>query len=646
MHMFLVEVIPFARLPRILPDTFSYFSAVALPAGAVVEIEVKQRKLMGMVLSSEAVRNSKQELRTASFMLKKIARVVSETPLLNERDWEFLRWFSGHYLTSPASVLRLMIPAFTLKGNSVSDWGVRQNHPALAVSDPKLIIRSELLGSYQTEVEKAFAKGRQVLVIAPDIASRETLREALGRKIPTQSLMLVESGSRVSELRKFWHLVRSGAPAVVIGSRLPLFLPFSDLGLIILDDDGSPAHKSWDQHPRYHAREIAEKLHDLHGGLFIIGGYPPSLASYHRVKYETLSADVEIIPDQNQPPVSLFVEMEKDIKEAGSFVVISQVLKDKLRSVIHEGGRAFLFVNRRGFAPFILCQDCGESLRCNSCSVPLVYHIQESLREPTLLCHYCSAKNQAPERCSSCDSHRLKPYGIGVERVLKDIRKIFPGVATVAVSVDTVKKPSDAKRISSRLSQSSPYIAVGTERALFGLNLPACELTAIISVDTALFLPDYLQNERLYRVLTLIRSHATKHFIFQSFSKEPELLRDLFHGTFEHFAEKELKDRRRFGYPPFGELIKLTVSNTSRETALRDIKELYKSLVFASTRAPAEAIEITNPYPAYVEKQKGGYIFHVLIKILDRKNSSMIKEIINPYIGSNVGIDVGPATLL
>lgn len=643
--MFLIEVIPFARLPRVLPDTFSYFSAISLTRGAVVEIEVRQRKLLGIVLSAESVKDAKQELRTASFMLKKIGRIVSEKPLLNERDWELLRWFSGHYLTTPATVLRLLMPTFAFSHQNILNWPIRKEIEKKDSSQLELLIGEGAAALYQNQIEKTFARGDQALIITPDLAKAEIIRESISHKIPEHALFSVESRAPVAELRHAWHFARNGDPAVIIGARLPLFFPYQKLGLIIFDDDSSPAHKSWDQHPRYHARDVAAKLHELHGGTFIIVGAPPSIDAYATAKNDA-RATVVILPAARPPPVSLFVEMENEIREAGEFVALSQVLKDKLRAVLLDAGRAFLFVNRRGFAPFVLCQNCGESFRCHSCSVPLVYHAQESLREPTLLCHHCGAKNPAPDTCDKCGSHRLKPYGIGIERIARDIKKLFPGIATILISADNVKKPADAKKIAHRLTQSAPYIVIGTERALAGVNLPPVELTAIISVDTTLSLPDYAQDERLYRILSLTRGLATKHFIFQSYAKEPDILRDLFHGTFEHFAEKELKERRKFGYPPFSELLKLTVRGHVRERILQDVKELYKSLVFACTRLPAGAAEVTNPYPAYVEKEKGSFIFHILIKILDRPHAKELKVILNQYIGPAVEIDVGPLTLL
>src|SRR3989344_2867122 len=335
--MFLIEVIPFARLPRVLPDTFSYFSAISLTRGAVVEIEVRQRKLLGIVLSAESVKDAKQELRTASFMLKKIGRIVSEKPLLNERDWELLRWFSGHYLTTPATVLRLLMPTFIFSHQNILNWPIRK------------------------EIEKKDARGDQALIITPDLAKAEIIRESISHKIPEHALFSVESRAPVAELRHAWHFARNGDPAVIIGARLPLFFPYQKLGLIIFDDDSSPAHKSWDQHPRYHARDIAAKLHELHGGTFIIVGAPPSIDAYATAKNDA-RATVVILPAARPPPVSLFVEMENEIREAGEFVALSQVLKDKLRAVLLDAGRAFLFVNRRGFGPFVLCRNCGGRL--------------------------------------------------------------------------------------------------------------------------------------------------------------------------------------------------------------------------------------------------------------------------------------------
>ncbi|MBI2096707.1 MAG: primosomal protein N' [Candidatus Sungbacteria bacterium] len=643
--MFLIEVIPFARLPRLLPDTFSYFSKDPIPEGAVVEIEVRQRKLLGMVLSSAQVKDSKQQLRTASFMLKKIGRIVSETPILNSRDWELLKWLSLHYLTAPATILRMLVPSFAFQGRDIGSWERRGDILKNPESHLSILIGAPVEKIYLQAVAAALADEKQILVITPEISKAEELVEKLALTIPREKLLPVNSRERGTLLRRRWHGVRRGEPVVVIGSRLPLFFPFVALGLIIVDDESAPAHKSWDQEPRYVAPEIAVKLHELHGGELYLAGNPPSLATYQTAKTNTEVKTVYISRYAPQP-LSLFVEMEKEIKEAGEFIVFSQVLKDKLRVTMMDRGRAFLFVNRKGFAPFILCRDCGYVFRCSNCAVPLVYHLQESLKEPTLLCHHCSAKNQAPDTCAGCGSHRLKLYGIGIERVAGEVKKILPGVPVITIAADQTQKPADLKKLVARLESMESYVAIGTEFALTSVRLPPAELTAIISVDTALALPDYSQNERLFRILSLVRDITTKHFIFQSYAKEPEILRDLFHGSFEHFAEKELKERRKFSYPPFSELIKLTISRENRELALKEVKDLHRGLTFMKARLSDSTVEVSPPYPAYIEKKKGQYIFHILIKILELKKSLAVKELLNQFIPGNVKIDVSPLSLL
>ena len=645
--MYLIEVVPLARLPRLLPDTFSYFSATPISKGVVVEIEVKQRKLFGIVLSSQTVKESKQELRTASFMLKKVGRILSDRPIFNQRDWAFLRWFSLYHLVPPATVMRMMLPSFVFRRAPPIGWEARSEIISGESPSHDLYLGAPPLSDYREAATRALEAEAQTLIIVPDILRGQKIAEDLQTHCTPNTVHLIHSAASQPMLRHTWHHTRTGKPLVLIGARLPLFYPFLRLHTIILDDDGAPGHKSWEQEPRYQARTVVRKLHELHNGRLIITGTPPSIEAYQYFRSTSENFNIVRPAILHSPPVALLVEMEKEIKQEGLFVIISQVLKDKLRSVVLEGGRAFLFVNRRGFAPFILCQDCGEAIRCLQCSVPLVYHSQESFSSPTLLCHHCSSKNLAPDTCPHCGSHRLKPYGIGVERVAKEMRKIFPGVPVLTLSSDTIKISSrETPRIIGRLHQLSSYIAIGTELALSGAGLPQMELAAAVSLDTALSLPDYAQNERLYRLLALIRGLAKKFFILQSYVKEPEMLRDLFHGTFEHFLEKELKDRKRFGYPPHSQLVKLTVRNLNRAVALRDVKDVYRNLNFLQTKLGPEAIEVSQPYPAYVEKQKNNFIFHILVKVLDLERADELKAALASAIPPHASIDADPATLL
>src|SRR3989338_5286633 len=645
--MYLIEVVPLARLPRQMPDTFSYFSATPISGGVVVEIEVKQRKLFGIVLSSQTVKESKQELRTASFMLKKVGRILSDQPVFNQRDWAFLRWFSLYHLVPPATVMRMMLPSFVFRRAPPIGWEARSEIIPGESPSHNLYLSAPPFSVYSEAASLALTAEAQALIIVPDILRGQMIAEYLQAHCPPDTVYLIHSAASQPMLRQTWHHARTGKSLVLIGALLPLFYPFLRLKTIIVDEDGAPGHKSWDQEPRYQARTVVRKLHELHGGRLVVTGTPPSLETYEYFRNTSENFNIVRPAAQRFSPIALLVEMEKEIKQEGSFVIISQVLKDKLRSVVLEGGRAFLFVNRRGFAPFILCQDCGEAIRCLQCSVPLVYHSQESFSSPTLLCHHCSSKNLAPDTCPHCGSHRLKPYGIGVERVAKEMRKIFPGVPVLTLSSDTIKISSrETPRIIGRLHQLSSYIAIGTELALSGAGLPQMELAAAVSLDTALSLPDYAQNERLYRLLALIRGLAKKFFILQSYVKEPEMLRDLFHGTFEHFLEKELKDRKRFGYPPYSQLVKLTLSNSNRAVALRDVKDVYRNLNFLQTKLGPEAIEVSQPYPAYVEKKKNNYIFHILVKILDLERADELKTALALAIPPYASIDADPATLL
>lgn len=640
--MFLIEVIPFARLPRTLPDSFSYYSPEEIPESAVVKIEIAKRKLLGMVARVRPIKNAKQDIRTASFMLKKVAEVVTDTPIMNTRDRAFHQWLAEKYLTSPATILRMLIPLSVFKRPSIEKWPERASIETKFPNETEILIRQNSIDMYRERIGKALAQEKQILVIVPEVEGSRLIFENLSSFEGKIVHLTSSSGDKAH--REVWHRVRSGEPLAIIGTRIALFLPFVRLGLIIVDDDGAPAHKSWDQDPKYHVREVADMLHNLHGGKLVLSGAPPSLDAYERAR--THGAKLLTEGYSTSAAISLFVDMQKEMKDAGEFVVFSEVLKDKLTAISRDGGRAFLFVNRRGFAPFILCQQCGYVFKCANCAVPLVYHAQESLSEPTLLCHHCSAKNPPPDTCPDCGSAKLKAYGIGVERVAKDLKKLFPGTTILTISTDEHLTAKQKISLIKRLAESPSYIAIGTEYAISALRLPKVDLAAIITIDTALSLPDYAQNERMFRVLTLVRTLAIKTFILQSFAKEPEILSDLFHGSFEHFAEKELKERKRYSYPPFGELIKLTVRHTTRESALLEVKKLYSILGAVRNRFPSEIVEVTHPYPAYIEKKKGQFIFHILLKIRDMGESRNVKATLAEILPPNVALDVGPLSLL
>lgn len=451
-------------------------------------------------------------------------------------------------------------------------------------------------------------QGRQVLYLLPEIALTKQTLDRL-RSTFGEAMALYHSGLTESERFRTWKAVREDAVDVVVGTRSALFLPFSRLGLVIIDEEHDPSYGERGRPPFYQAREAAIYYAYLRQIPVVLGSATPSLETYTHArsgKYHYVPLPEKALP--SQPPTLHIVDMRIELQEKLSTGVFSSVLRELLEACVQQGHQAILFRNRRGYAPMLLCQTCGHRWECPSCAITLTYH----KRTHRLLCHYCGHSEVVPARCPVCGGDKLQFSGIGTERVEEQLQTFFPHIRVLRLDRDTVSGHSH-ERLIAAFEQGEADVLLGTQMVTKGLDFPRVTLVGVLYADSLLGRADFRAEERAYQLLVQLMGRAGRqglqsHVVIQTFKPETPLF-SLLEAPYETFAEKALPLRRQYGYPPFRRLIEMGLFH--REPRLLETQ----AEAWAQTLKKLQVGQVLGPVYAEIPRLRNQYHMQLLLKL-------------------------------
>ncbi|MDI6830486.1 MAG: primosomal protein N' [Actinomycetota bacterium] len=520
-----------------------------------------------------------------------------------------------------------------------------------------------ITGSGKTEVylhaiEHAISRSRTALVLVPEIALTpqmvQRFKGRLGREVA-----VLHSRLGLGERYDQWRGIREGYYRVVIGARSALFAPLRDLGLIVIDEEHESTYKE-NSAPRYHAREVAEERARLSGAVLLLGSATPLLESRHAA--EKGAYGYLLLPrrvDDRPLPGAEIVDM-RELSVPGLRTILSPRLVNALVRVHETGEQAILFLNRRGFARFLQCHDCGYIFQCRNCSVSLCFHA----RETYLLCHHCNWSVSEPFVCPQCGKNLVRYAGIGTERVEEELRRLLPQMSCIRMDADTTRRKHAHWDLLEDFKSRRAQVLLGTQMIAKGLDIPNVTLVGVINADTSLGLPDFRAGERTFQLLTQVSGRAGRgslpgRVIVQTFNPEHYAIRSAVRGDAEAFYRQELAFRREAMYPPFSRLVNLVISSEREEharAAAAGLGEILRPLI-----QPPEG-ELLGPAPAPLAKLKGRYRYHLTLKtpVLERLagrlrdalsaydsfRQSYCREAGIPREDLSLAVDVDPVTLL
>jgi primosomal protein N' (replication factor Y) len=574
--------------------------------------------------------------------LKPLCEILDPEPLLPEDLFSaaggLARWMAEYYLTPLGLALDTVFP----KGIRGAPDLTPQTLPLLSTSNLQPLssllrltpaqqqaldrVRQALVegkfapfllhgvtGSGKTEIYlRAIAAlqgtGKGAVVLVPEIALTPQMvgrfRERFGERVA-----VLHSRLTAKERREAWLRIRRGEATVAVGARSAVFAPFPRLGLMIVDEEQDSSYKQ-EEGVRYQARDLAVVRAKLAGVPVVLGSATPSLESYRNAetgKYLLLTLPDRI--DGRRLPETEIVDLR------GSRDPLSPPLREALHTVIQEGGQAILFLNRRGYAPFLLCRECGHVPACRHCAVSLTVHRGEG----KLRCHYCGYEEPLPTVCSGCGGVRVEARGVGTERIEGELRGIFPGAPLARMDRDTVRKKGAYEAILGGMERGEHAILLGTQMVAKGHDFPGVTLAGVLLAEGSLHLPDFRSAERTFQLITQAGGRAGRgvqpgRVIIQTYRPDHSALRHAARHDFPAFYREELVCRQEAGYPPFRRLVALSIKGPNADRVQAAARALREALEKMRRQGQGRGVEVLGPAPAPLSRLRGKYRWQILLK--------------------------------
>jgi primosomal protein N' (replication factor Y) (superfamily II helicase) len=500
---------------------------------------------------------------------------------------------------------------------------------------------------YLRAIEEVLSRGQEAIVLVPEISLTPQLLSRFKDRFG-ENLALLHSGLGRGERYDQWRRIWKGEVKIAMGARSAIFAPFKNVGIIIVDEEHDPSYKQ-EEKLKYHARDVAVVRAKQAEATLLLGSATPSLESFYNVekgKFRLLN-----LPERIEGRPLPRVEVVDVKKEEG---LLSEKLKSALQRNIEDRKQSLLFLNRRGFANFILCPDCGHTFKCPNCSVTLTHH----LRDRSLQCHYCDYRIPAPGDCPKCQGHRLHGMGIGTERLEQEIKLLFPETQVARMDRDTTSRRRSHLQILKRLESGSIDILVGTQMIVKGHDFPNVTFVGVVSADTALHFPDFRSSERTFQLLTQVAGRAGRGEVFgevviQTFNPDHYSILKAKDQDYIGFYREEMGFRKALEYPPFSRFINFRLVGNSEKKTKGMAEEMGRIGQSLLKKGHGKDIEILGPSTAPFAKMRGKFRWQMLAKgkspqLLHRfareLSSAMDAQLKGK--GINLDIDVDPVFIL
>ncbi len=522
------------------------------------------------------------------------------------------------------------------------------------VSASKPFLLQGVTGSGKTELylratEEVIIRGQQAIILVPEISLTPQIVRRFLARFPGQ-VGLIHSKLSEGERYDTWRRARAGLLKVIIGPRSALFAPLKNPGLIVLDECHDASYYN-SEPPFYNAVTAAEIYSRICGGVCILGSATPSLIQRYRAENgesirleltQRLSSDPKIETAQGLDlPKIHTVDLREELK-AGNRGIFSRKLVEELGNTLKRGEQAILFLNRRGTATYVFCRDCGFVVKCPRCDAPLTYHISTGEK---LLCHRCGYERQMPKRCPECGNSNIRAYGLGSEKVEAEVQTLYPKARTLRWDWETTRQKDAHEIILSHFTAGRADVLVGTQMLAKGLDLPRVTLVGIVLADVGLYLPDPFAVERVFQLLTQVAGRAGRssrggQVVLQTFSPGHYAIQAAARHDVNGFYKEELAQRKRLGYPPYSQLVRLEYRHYDPARAKKEAEVLAAKL---QEQLKVEGRKLTNiigPAPCFFSKLDGKLRWQIVLRGME------LLPLLRGRLLSDWRVEVEPISLL
>jgi primosomal protein N' (replication factor Y) len=649
-------------IPRTKTNVFTYRSSDALDPGDLVQVPLRNQKKYGIVIKPKSTRTIP--------ITKDIIEIV-EKKFIPASMLALYKWIAEYYVSTLGEVLRLALPQKILKkaveakektaASSLARTpiptyqqsnAIRHITQAMKKGSFASFLLYGITGSGKTEVylrcaEEIIKHDGRVLLLVPEI-SMTALLYVLFKERFKDEVITIHSSLSPTQRRNAWYAIKNGDYRIVIGPRSSIFIPIPNLRLIVVDEEHDPSYKEHERLPRYNARDVAVMRAKLENSIIVLGSATPQIESYYNAqtgKYRLLTLEKRI-DDKSLPRIEI-VDLKKETHR-----YISPQLEHEIEERLKKQEQVILFLNRRGFAPHLLCPACGFVARCPYCNLPLVFHKGEKKGKANLACHICSYKTQLITICPQCARGTLLYRGAGTQRIEEMVRRLVEKYdsaqqtthdrAVLRLDRDAARKRGHMEKVLTEFARGDSPVLLGTQLVTKGFDFPNVTLVGVVSADVVLNLPDFRSGERTFQTLTQVAGRSGRgtqqgEVLIQT--HYPQAYATLFSQlqNYPQFYSQEIQLRKEMSFPPFTRLILLRIKSTDEQNVWNESTRIH-SLV-----SRIRGCEIYGPNRSFYYKVRKNYRVFILLKVSKKFNNAQLAFLRNHRTKNcSLEIDVDP----
>lgn len=526
---------------------------------------------------------------------------------------------------------------------------VEEISAAISSAEKSAFLIHGVTGSGKTEVylslmEKAIKLEKSAIMLVPEISLTPQMISQIFSRFG-DDVAVLHSKLTVKQRFNQWNRIKNNEVRIAVGARSAIFAPFKNVGLIIIDEEHESTYKS-EMSPRYNAIEIARYIVNRDKSTLVLASATPSVDDYY--KQERKAYKLLEMPDRiNKAPLPEveIADMRKEIEE-GNMSIFSNSMKNAIEETLGKKEQIILFLNRRGFSGFVSCRNCGFVMKCPNCNVSLTYHKTVN----KMVCHYCDYKTPLKKNCPSCDSKHIRFFGIGTEKIVDEVHKLYPEAKVIRMDADTTSGRMGHENILNTFRKGDADILVGTQMITKGLDFENVTLVGIVAADMSLNMDDYKACERTFDLITQVigragRAHKKGRAIIQTYNPEDETILYSANQDYKGFYQQEIQIRQMLGYPPFTEFIKIQFTGMSDKGTKFAAKEFHKNVM--SLMSDVNNITIYDVSESPVFRINNKYRYRFLIKTAYNKEiynklHVIYDKSINKYNDVSISVDVNP----
>jgi len=622
----------------------TYSSSQKLSIGQLVVVNLRKDLVNGVIIKQTA---------QPTIKIKPIEHIVDNLPVLPNKLVDLMIWLSQYYPSSTSNTCQQFIPA---KFDLIPDINLKESSnidlsslPTLTNDQLQAIQQIDLndtyilhgrTGSGKTRIylelaAKTFFAQQSIIILTPEISLTTQLEQQFSHVFKSNVVVLHSTLTNKERQKRWTRIITSKTPLVIIGPRSAIYSPLNNLGLIIIDEEHEPAYKQ-EQAPYYQAVTVASKLRQLHNAKLILGSATPLISDYflaetrHKkiIRLNKLAQNNQLIKANN-----IIIDCH-DRSLFSQSQYLSQTLIDLMREAINQQQQVLLYLNRRGTARLIVCNQCDWQAMCKNCNLTLTYHGDQHI----LICHICNFRLKAPIACPKCGNISIKYLTVGTKAIVDESSRLFPDAKIQRFDADNLKKDRLEANYQT-IKDGLVDIIVGTQILAKGLDLPKLSLVGVILADTSLQIPDFTANERTFQLMQQVtgrvgRGHVHGTSVVQTYQPRNLTLQYALNDDWTNFYQQELLDRKRYLFPPFVYMLKITVTRATSLGAQKSINNIAKTI--------NQDVLIEGPAPCFHELIAGKYRWQLVIKAKDRKSLTTIID----SLPANTTYDIDPSNLI